>query len=343
MESSRLGIIGAGYWGEKYIRVIHQMDSCELAFVVDSDAARVRQLSETMGVDGYSDLEEALNRHDCDSVIVSTPASSHRRIVERCLRLGLDVLVEKPLALSVADASEMVKSSIDAGRLLFPAHIYAHNDVVKRLVDLVKGGQLGDLRFVSASRVGLGPVRDDVNALWDLVPHDLTMLDLLGLEHPVEVTSLGSSFLRPGIEDIVISSLKYERGQVALLQASWLSPVKVRSFMVVGSEKTAIFDDTAIDGPLRIYSSGVDLIPTNEFGVFKTQIRVGDVESPFVEVHEPLKNLFAEFLRLRRSPVSATMHISRAIRIVGVLETLAKALLDENRWEVPRKQGAPFN
>jgi len=333
MEVARVGLVGLGYWGQKYLRVLRDNASVQLTFVTDADPARLGHDSRHLGVPTFLSVKEALEQLPCDAVIVVTPPATHREVVETCLEDGVDVLVEKPFALSSADAQSMVDCSQDAGRLLLPAHIYAHNDVVRHLVRKQAEGVLGQLRLVSLSRLGLGPVRSDVNALWDLVPHDLTVLDLLELKAPKQVSCVGRSIVRPGIEDVVLARICYPEDVMAYIQASWLSPVRVRQAIVYGSRRTAVFDDASADSPLRFLSSTAKELAAATPGQTSGDMRSGGVDVPNLRAHEPLKNLLTDFLRLRNQPSQAEEHVGRALRIVRVLELMTKSLNAGGRAE----------
>ncbi len=326
MRPRQIGLIGLGYWGSKYLRLLREMPGVELAFVADVDRDRLHNVGPYTSIPQYYDVRAAIEANRIDGVIVATPASTHRRVVQECLEKEVQVLVEKPLATSMADALFLAHLSREKNTLLYPGHVYAHNDAVRALAKWVSDGALGGLRYVTCQRTGLGPVRGDVNVLWDLVPHDLTILDLLGLGKPESITSIGTSFLQHGIEDIAFSTLRYNGGAITHIQASWLDPYKVRRVTVVGSKRMALLDDVATEDRLRIYEHGVDVLPTTEYGEFKTQVRSGDVRIPFISNREPLRNMVETFLHAHRNTESTSDELVRGLSIVAVLETMNQSM-----------------
>jgi predicted dehydrogenase len=334
----RIGLVGLGYWGNKYLRVLHELPSVKLVFVVDTDHSRLNQFDAAGSLPTYDEPLEALSSCKADAAIVVTPASTHQEVVKSCLEKGVHVMVEKPLALSSRDATELAQLSRESGRILYPAHIYAHNDSVRALSETANSKSFGEIRYITCLRAGLGPVRGDVNVLWDLVPHDLTILHSLGLHEPEAVRAIGSSFLQQGVEDVVFCTLQYPGGAVAHIQASWLDPYKIRRVTVVGSRQMALFDDVATDDSLKIYERGVDILPTTEYGEFRAQVRSGDVHIPHVLAREPLRNMVEDFIAKCRHPEESSDELDRGLAIVASLEAMSKSL-STNGFPVKPKWG----
>jgi predicted dehydrogenase len=325
-ETVRVGLFGLGYWGSKYLRLLQEIPSIELTFVVDSDPKRLKTIRETTRIHKYSTPAAALSKERADAAVVVTPASTHRRVVSSCLDNSLDVLVEKPLALSLRDSIVLAQKAAKVGRILFPGHVYAFNDALREAAKIVSQSSFGEMRYVSCMRTGLGPIRGDTNALWDLVPHDLTALSEFGLRRPEEVVAVGRSFLQPGIEDVAFATLLYSKRRIANIQASWLDPYKIRRITAVGSRKMVTFDDGAIEDRVKVYERGVELMPTAAFGEFKTHIRSGDIHVPYVDQREPLRNLVEGFLHSRADPKSANVEILRALEIVTILGSMDRSM-----------------
>jgi predicted dehydrogenase len=340
----RIGLVGLGYWGKKYLRVLHELPSVKLVFVVDTDHNQLSQFEVAGSLPTYDEPLKALSSCETDAVIVVTPASTHQEVVKNCLEKGVHVMVEKPLTLSSKDASELARLSRESGHILYPAHIYAHNDSVKVLSEMANSKSLGDIRYVTCLRAGLGPVRADVNVLWDLVPHDLTILYSIGLHAPEAVRAIGSSFLQQGVEDVVFCTLQYPGGAVAHIQASWLDPYKIRRVTVVGSKQMALFDDVATDDSLKIYERGVDILPTTEYGEFKAQVRSGDVHIPHVLGREPLRNMVEDFIAKCRNPKERSDELGRGLAIVASLEAMSKSMRTNGSPVMPKlEQYEPYS
>jgi predicted dehydrogenase len=320
-----VGLIGFGYWGPKYLRLLREHPRAKPSFVVDEDPNRLSDLNSRDDLPTYTRLVEAIEGERPEAVIVVTPASSHRQVVAECLRRNVKVLVEKPLATSLEDGLTLANLSRTSRTLLYPGNIYAHNDGIAALTALARQPDFGDVRYVTSVRAGLGPVRGDVSALWDLMPHDLAILDVLGLVRPQTVSVVGRSYLQPGIEDVAFGTLTYNTGQLANLHASWMYPHKIRQTSVVGAKKMVVFDDTATEDPIRVYERGVELTPESEYGVFRAQVRTGAVNLPFLVTREPLRVLLDDFLKACETPRLGLDEVRRSLEILVTLETMARS------------------
>lgn len=322
MSALRVGIIGLGYWGSKYVRVMRELPGIEISFLADTDQTRLDEVSAGLGVPRFNELSAALENESTDAVFIVTPAVTHRELAQEALEQGFDVFLEKPFTLSVEDALQLVRCSRESGRLLYPGYIYAHNTAVKALAERAHNGTFGDLRYVTCLRTGLGPIRGDVNALWDLAPHDLTILDCLEMGQPEGVSAVGACFLQANIEDVVFGTLRYPNGTVAHIQTSWLDPYKVRQVTVVGSRRMAIFDDMATEERLRIYERGVDITGFSPHGEFKAEVRTGDINIPYIPMEEPLRNMAEAFVERCRRGGAASGEILRALTMTQILESM---------------------
>jgi predicted dehydrogenase len=328
-QTTRVGLFGLGYWGSKYARLLSEIPQVTVACVVDADRGRLNGLRAGPEVARYTEASRALQKEKLDAAIVVTPASTHTALVAQCLDRSLDVLVEKPLTLSLGDAILLAKKAKHAGKLLFPGHVYAHNDGVRALSKAVGSASFGKLRYVSCLRTGLGPVRGDTNVLWDLVPHDLTILSMIGAGRPTAAIAVGRAFLRPEVEDVAFGTLLYPGGRLAHIQASWLDPHKVRKVTAVGSRRMVSFDDTSVEECVKVYERGVDLVPSATFGEFMAQVRSGDAHIPFIAAREPLRNLVQAFLDARSDPAKGGPDLKRALEIVAILEAMHQSMRDD--------------
>ncbi len=252
-------------------------------------------------------LEELAARPDVQGVVVAASAVSHYTLARTLLEAGKDVFVEKPLALSVAHAEELVRIARERGRILMVGHLLLYHPAVRYLKDMVERGELGDLFYIYSQRVNLGKVRRDENALWSFAPHDLSVvLHLLGME-PIDVVARGSAFLQGAVEDVVFVDLRFPDGKLAHVHVSWLDPHKLRKFTVVGSRKMVVFDDMEASEKVRIYDKGVDRAgEVVSYGDALT-VRSGDILIPRISLQEPLRlecQHFVDCVRdhRRRSP-----------------------------------------
>jgi predicted dehydrogenase len=319
----RVAIIGFGHWGPNYARILAgTLNGARLTACAEPSAGRLAAFERQYpSARAYADYHRLLSEGDLDAVIVATPTSSHRQVVDDCLRAGLHVLVEKPLAATVADAEAMVALSQETGRKLMVGHTFLFNPAVRAIKGYIEEGLLGDIRYLYFQRTGLGPVRVDVNALWDLAPHDVSMLRYWLDSDPIDLVARGESYLQSGTEDVIFLTLNYPRQVLASVHVSWLDPVKVRRVTVVGARKMVVFDDTHPTEKLRIYDRGVDYQPREGgFAEFIGAVRDGDILIPRLEPTEPLREQLQHFMdciETDRTPYSSA---EDGVAVVRVLE-----------------------
>ena len=292
----RLAVIGAGAWGINHIRVAANDPRCELSAVIDRDAGALARVTATLpSVAVGQDPDLVLSDASIDAVIIATPAATHAALARVALEAGKHILVEKPLAMSLADAASVAQLARETGRVGMVGHLMVHHPGVLRLRELLHSGALGRVHYLHSTRVNLGRLRHDESALWSFGPHDLSMIELLLERSPVTVSARGQCVLQPGVEDVVFLTLRYASGEMAHVHLSWLSPRKERRLTIVCSQKMAELDDVATD-KLRIYDKGYDRPPQfTQYAEYLT-IRDGDVHIPQLPMEEPLQLQLAQFL-----------------------------------------------
>lgn len=289
-----MNCIGVGHWGPNLVRNFASNPECRVGSVTDLSPERletVRSKIPNIGRVGTDALAAAADP-EADAVVISTPTRTHHALARAALLAGKHVLVEKPLCGSSAEAAELVELARSRGLTLCVGHVFLFNSAVRAVRDLIRAGELGRIRYIAATRTNLGPFRTDVNALWDLAAHDLSIFDHWLEGEPTAVTAHGQSYLTPGIEDVVFATLRYPDGVLATVHASWLNPRKVREITIVGEAKMVVLDDMNLNEPLRIFnkSVAVDREPpyADSFGSFRMQVRHGDVVVPNITGPEPL-------------------------------------------------------
>jgi predicted dehydrogenase len=335
----RVGLIGFGYWGPNYARVVGELPDAELALVCDASSDALA-LVRARDVRTTTDAADVLAASDVDAVIVATPTTTHHELTLAALQAGKHVLCEKPLAATVAECDELIAAAARFGRILFVGHTFLFNPAVRKLQELVGDGSVGRLLYAHAVRTGLGPIRQDVNALWDLAPHDLSILFSLFREEPVAVSATGGAFLRDDVEDVVFAQLRFESGAIGGLHVSWLDPYKVRRVTAVGDRRLVVFDDVALDEKVKVFDRGASYEAISEsargteFGEYKALIRDGDIHIPQIAASEPLREQVAEFVRCCRSGERPLTDGAAGRRVVAVLEAATESL---------RSGGAPVD
>jgi predicted dehydrogenase len=299
--------------------------------LADTDARRLASLRPRFpAARTFADAESLLDDPTTDAVVIATPSHTHAELALRALRNKKHVLVEKPLALDPVDGERMVAEAATSGMLLLVGHVYEYNPAIERTRELIASRALGDTYYVQCTRTNLGPIRDDVNALWDLAPHDVSILLYLLGAAPVRVSATGATFFDNARHDVVFGTLVFPKGAIGHIHVSWLDPRKVREITVVGSSKMLVFDDLNGVEPLRIYDRGISEVPSyRSFGEFQLVPRFGDITIPRVAAVEPLRAQCEHFLDCvegRAQPRSSGEDGLRVIRVLTALQTS----LDQN-------------
>ena len=295
----RFGLIGLGYWGPNYARILaRELPGARLVACADGREDRLALIgSQYPEVRTFADHRDLVAAVDVDAVVVATPSATHGRLALDCLQAGKHVLVEKPMATNTADARAMVEAAAGAGRQLMVGHTFLFNPAVRRIKRYLEDGDLGSPLYLHFQRTGLGPIRRDVNALWDLAPHDFSMLRYWLGGDPIEVSARGESYLQPSLHDVVFVTLRLPGRVMASVHVSWLDPVKIRRATLVGDRKMVVFDDVDPTEKLRVYDKGVSYQPTgNNYAEFLASVRDGDILVPRLELREPLKEQARHFV-----------------------------------------------
>ena len=294
-----IAVIGCGHWGLNYVRVFTELADSRVVAVCDRQADRLQKVKPRFpGVALTTSVEDTLALNEVDAAVVCTEASSHYQIVKECLAAGRHVLVEKPMTTSVTAAQELIAQASSKGLTLMVGHTFLYNPGVRKVKDCVSRGDVGQVYYLYARRTNLGPIREDVNALWDLAPHDVSIFNYLLDAAPHWVCAVGARVLGNGHEDVGFISLGYRDGIVGHAHVSWADPHKVREVVVVGSDKRIVFNDLDAEGMVRVFEKGVKSIePDGDgYGRHRLLMRDGDIIIPKLEVSEPLKNQSRHFL-----------------------------------------------
>ncbi|HLI43051.1 MAG TPA: Gfo/Idh/MocA family oxidoreductase [Acidimicrobiales bacterium] len=324
---TKVAVAGLGYWGPLLVRNLASIPTCSEIVVFDLDDRRTKAVAAGFrGATGAASFEEILDDDEVAAVVVATPVASHVDLAERAIGAGKHVLVEKPLATSRADADHLIALATEAGVLLMAGHTFLYSPAVRLVSERIRSGEIGEPVYVHSSRVNLGIHRSDSSVLWDLGPHDLSILfEWLG-ESPARVSASGLSSI-PGREpDVAFVYLEYRSGVIANLHLSWLAPTKLRRTMLVGTRKMIVYEDTNAEEPVKIYDKGVDLPDPESFGEHQIQYRTGDVVSPRVEAWEPLRKELEHFLERVGNGETPSEPEATAAAVVGVLEAAEESL-----------------
>ena len=323
-----LGVIGCGRWGPNHIRVFCELDRSHVLACADASQTRLADMSKRFPhLRTTTDHRDLLDDDTIDAVIIATPADTHAAITRAALQAGKHVLVEKPICSGSREASELVQLAEDTGLVLMVGHVFLFNNGVNKLREIITSGQLVRIHYLDAVRTNLGPIRGDVNALYDLATHDISIFNYLLDSMPVEVSAVGRCISQETIEDVCFATLKYPDGTLGHIHVSWMNPRKVRTLTVVGERRMAHWDDLSPSEPVRLYDKGLDESPHyDSFGEFKYLLRSGDVHLPSVRQAEPLVNQARAFLDwvLGQKPCESNAHCG--LNVVRVLEAATRSM-----------------
>ena len=328
MESlTQVGVIGSGYWGPNLIRNFVEMPGCNLRAIADLSVARLDAMkSRYPHVKTTTDYRRLFDL-DLDAVVICTPPHTHHQIAKDCLEQGLHVLIEKPMTTNSADARDLIDVAARAGRVLMVGHTFVYNSAVRALRRMMAEGSLGTIHYIDAVRVGLGLYHPTVNVVWDLAPHDVSILVYLLGATPVQVSATAAACVHTSVEDVAYLTLTFPGGILTHVRVSWLDPSKTRRITVVGSEKMVTYDDVETNEKIKIYDKGVEALqPSNSFGEFQFNYRYGDIVAPFIEFHEPLRVEAEHFIECVRTGASPITDGQAGLQVVSIIESLQSSL-----------------
>jgi len=324
-----IGVIGYGYWGPKLVRNFQEIPATRVTMVADLDIARLTQVRRAYPdiavTRGYLELLAS----DVDAVAVATPVSTHFPIGRDCLRYGKHVLIEKPFVRNRAEGQALIDLAAERELVLMVGHTFEYNPAVEMLKEIVASGELGRVYYVHASRTNLGIFQKDINVLWDLAPHDISiLLYVLGLE-PLNVSACGEAYVQPGIHDVARLTVNFTDRVQAHIHVSWLDPCKIRRMTIVGDKKMVVYDDVEMLEKIKIYNKGVERPEhTDNYGEFQLSYRYGNIIIPRIPPHEPLKvecTHFADCILHGRRPRSDG---EVGLKVVKILESAEESLLN---------------
>lgn len=325
----KIGLIGYGYWGTRLFRNFSTSPDFELAAVADlSEPRRAALRQQFSGRICESPLDLIADK-EIDAIAIATPVATHFDFARRAILAGKHVLVEKPMCATVAQAEELVELAKSRGVVLMVDHTFLFTGAVQRIADTVRAGELGRICYYDSMRVNLGLFQPDVNVLWDLAPHDLSIIDHLIDEEPLQIEASGYCHLNQHLPDIVYLTLHYASPMVAHLNLSWMSPVKVRRIAIGGTDKMIVWDDLNNEEKVKIFNSGIQVQSEDQRQVIIPGYRIGDIYSPRLAGREALAGVCEHFARVIDGEETSIMSGERGLRIVRILEASQK-VLDKN-------------
>jgi predicted dehydrogenase len=324
----KVGLVGLGYWGPNHLRVIQDSERADLRWICDADPDRLGRLGRRTEARCTTDLDEVLDDPTVDAIVIATPISTHYTLAGRALEAGKHVLIEKPIAGRSDEADELIATANKKGLAIMCGHTFLFSPPVIAIRKMLQRGDLGDLYFITSSRVNLGLHQRDASVLWDLAPHDFSiLLDWLG-EMPESVSAVGRDSIAHGTPDVAFATLSFASGLLANIELSWLAPSKLRRTVIVGSKKMVVYDDASSE-QVRIFDHGVVYRDPETFGEYQLSYRTGDILSPKLGSEEPIALQLDTFLDAVERGAAENGHTELARNVVELIEMAERSLNDD--------------
>jgi predicted dehydrogenase len=323
---TRVAVVGLGYWGPNLMRVLAEQPEVEVSWICDLDRGRLEQYRQRYpSARTTSEFSRVLNDDRVDAVVIATPVQTHYELAAQALLAGKHTFVEKPLADSAERADDLVEIADANDRVLMCGHTFIYSPPVRAVKRLLDERAVGDVYFISASRVNLGLHQRDVSVVWDLAPHDFSILLYWLNELPVSIRAIGRASIVKDITDVAFVTMKFASGMIVNCELSWLAPSKLRRTVIVGSEKMVIYDDGSSE-PVRVFDSGVVYRDPETFGEYHLSYRSGDILSPKIENYEPLGRELRDFVQACRLGIRMEFHTVLARSVVRMIEAAERSL-----------------
>ncbi len=328
-----ISIIGCGYWGPNLIRNYYQLPNCNMLICCDLDQKKLDRMKTLFPrILTTNDVRAVLHNQEIDAVGIATPVFTHYELAKEALLHEKHVFVEKPLCHSSDACRELISLAEEEGKILMVGHTFEYTAAVNKIKEIVESGDLGEILYISSVRLNLGLFQPDINVIWDLAPHDISIITYILGEHPMSVSAQGKGHYRKDIEDVATITLNFSNGPIAFVHSSWLDPNKVRRTTIVGSKKMLVYNDTEPQEKIKIYDKGVDAPPYYDtFGEFPFSYRYGDIYSPRIEDYEPLRKECSHFLECIEKNQTPRSNGYSGLRVVSVLEAANESLKSDGK------------
>lgn len=323
-----VGVAGCGYWGPNLARNFHGLADARLSAVCDSNPGRLAHMRKCQPeAAAFGDFAEMLRAAEIDAVVVATPVGTHHALAKAALLAGKHVLVEKPMASTSEECRELIEIAGRNGLTLMVGHTYLYSEAVRKIIEIIESGDLGDVRYINCQRLNLGLFQQDINVAWDLAPHDLSIILRVMDGMPQVVNCQGNAQINPAVEDVTNISLAFAGRRFASVQSSWLEPRKVRQITFVGTRKMIVYDDLEPHGKLRIYDVRVDCPPHYDtFAEFQYSYHYGECRIPHLAQGEPLGRMCAHFIDCIRNGTRPETCGEKGLEVVRILEACTESL-----------------
>ena len=316
-----VGIVGFGYWGRNLVRNFNSLDICEVAYVCEKDTISAEKCIKLYpNINVVSDYDLLLRDDTVHAIIIATPVDTHYHLTKAALNKGKHVLVEKPLTSSFEQAKELMELAAVSKLLLMVDHTFLYTGAVRYLKAQSDNGVFGNINYIDSTRINLGLFQHDVNVLWDLAPHDISICNWLINKKPISVQATGISHTNNNIENIAFLTLKYEDNTIAHFNCSWVSPVKIRQMLIGGDKKMVAFNDMEPTEKIKVYDTGFKVRSDEEKQLFNADYRVGDIHVPKIQTTEALLFMAKDFISSILNGTKPDSDVESGVLVVEILE-----------------------
>jgi predicted dehydrogenase len=328
----KTAIIGYGYWGPNLSRNFSSIPNCTLSFIVDSRKERLEAVRKVYpDIQVSVDPEDVFRSPDIDAVIIATPVFSHFPLAKRALLMGKHVLLEKPMTTTVAEAEELISLAEQKNLVLMVDHTFLYTSAVNKMKQMIDSKSIGNVKYFDSTRINLGLFQQDVNVLWDLAPHDISILNFLVGEKPYSVNSTGVSHTRNGIENIAFLTINYKSDFIAHFNCSWTSPVKLRTLLVGGDKKMLVFNDLEQSEKIKVYDTTYEYQSDEEKKRLLVDYRTGDIFIPKLENREALSGMALDFVNAISNKTKPVSSCYLGLEVVKILEAAQKSIKNQGK------------
>ncbi len=330
----KIGIIGYGYWGPNLTRNFNSLDDCEVKWIIDSRKERLDLVNKTYpAIHTSTNKDDLMNDNGVDGLVVATPVFLHYELGKEALNKGKHVMIEKPMTTTSQEAEELIELAQKQGKVLMVDHTFLYTGAVNKIKELVDQGEIGNVQYFDSTRINLGLFQPDINVIWDLAPHDLSILYHLTDVKPYSIIATGIAHTNTGMENIAYLTIKYNENKIAHFNCSWTSPVKIRRILIGGDEKMVIFDDVEPTEKVKVYDTGynVQVNSDEDRRNILVDYRVGDIYIPKVEKKEALAGVASDFLEAIETGKEPVSNWESGLDVVKILEASDESLKNDGK------------
>jgi predicted dehydrogenase len=327
MKEIQIGIIGLGYWGPNLIRNFVSTKNCRVLAIADLQTDKLEKFKKLYpGIETFKDPDHIFKNSNIDAVVIATPVFSHFNLAKTALEHNKHVLIEKPMASSVQEAESLIDLALKKNRILMVDHTFLYTGAVQKIKELIDDNTIGKIKYIDSTRINLGLFQPDINVLWDLAPHDISILNYICIDKPLSVNATGVCHTENGVENVAYLTLNYQKDMIAHFNCSWSSPVKIRKFLIGGDKKMIVYDDMEPTEKVKLYDTGYEHKSEEDKRKILVDYRVGDIFVPKLSTTEALVGVASDFISSVNNDTQPVSNAILGLNVVKVLEAAQKSI-----------------